>query len=272
MKIRAGLCHAAVLLSAFFLSAPQAVAQRDPGEWVEKCRRWGGDRRKQHCEVREQTIVATGGTISVDGRQNGGISVKGWDRKEILVRAKIQASGESEADARDLAREISIVTAGGTIHAEGPRTFQRYGWSVSFEIFVPRRTDLELETNNGGIDVKHIHGRLNLSATNGGIALSDIGGDVRGQTTNGGLDVNLDGKRWEGEGLNVMTTNGGIDLTLPSDYSANLETRTTNGGMRIDFPVTVQGRIGKQISAKLGDGGATIRLTTTNGGVTVRRG
>ncbi|HLB54036.1 MAG TPA: hypothetical protein VJK71_02925 [Gemmatimonadales bacterium] len=58
---------------------------------------------------------------------------------------------------------------------------------------------------------------------------------------------------------------------MPSGYSAHLETGTRNGGLAIDSPVTIQGRIGKRITTDLGRGGATIRLMTTNGGVNIRR-
>ena len=40
-----------------------------------------------------------------------------------------------------------------------------------------------------------------------------------------------------------------------------------NGGLNIDFPVTVHGRVDRQISADLGSGGAPIRVRTHNGGV-----
>ena len=51
------------------------------------------------------------------------------------------------------------------------------------------------------------------------------------------------------------------------------ETRTVNGGLRIDFPITVQGELtGRRgLSTTLGAGGPLIRARTTNGGVTVRR-
>lgn len=271
MRNTLGAEHFIAILAALSIASVPAVAQRDSADWVRECREWDDDRRGRHCEVREQTIRA-GGTISVDGHQNGGISVEGWDRNEVLVRAKIQTSGESDADAQALAREVRIETASGNIRADGPRTRGRTHWSVSFELFVPRRSDLSLETVNGGIRLKDVHGRMELSATNGGIALDDVAGDVRGHTTNGGLRVNLNGKRWEGEGLDLSTTNGGIKLSLPNNYSANLETGTTNGGIEIDFPITVQGRLGRRLTTKLGDGGPTIRLITTNGGVVIRRG
>ena len=64
---------------------------------------------------------------------------------------------------------------------------------------------------------------------------------------------------------------GGVTLLVPANYSARLETGTVNGGIDIDFPVTVQGRVGRRLSTTLGEGGPTVRAVTTNGGVRVRR-
>ena len=44
-----------------------------------------------------------------------------------------------------------------------------------------------------------------------------------------------------------------------------------NGRIDLDFPVTVQGRIGRSLRTVLGDGGPRIRATTTNGAVRVVR-
>jgi leucyl aminopeptidase (aminopeptidase T) len=60
-------------------------------------------------------------------------------------------------------------------------------------------------------------------------------------------------------------------MSVPENYSAHLETSTVNGSVNVDFPVTVQGRINKQIALNLGSGGATVRATTTNGGVHLKR-
>ena len=55
------------------------------------------DRKASHCEIKEQTLPASG-AITVDGRSNGGIAIKGWDRHEILVRAKIETSAPTQAE------------------------------------------------------------------------------------------------------------------------------------------------------------------------------
>ena len=142
---------------------------------------------------------------------------------------------------------------------------------MSYEIFVPRRQDVSIETHNGGIVISEVNGKIDFEATNGGVVLRRVGGAVRGSTTNGGLVIELAGDRWDGETLDVSTTNGGVVMTVPENYSAHLETGTVNGGINVDFPVTVQGPINKQLAVNLGSGGATVKATTTNGGVRIRR-
>ena len=110
-----------------------------------------------------------------------------------------------------------------------------------------------------------------METTNGGISIQNLAGDVKGRTTNGGLSVELTGKMWKGDGLDLRSTNGGIDLAIPAKYSAELETGTVNGGIEVDFPITVQGRIGRSLKATLGDGGPRVRVKTTNGGVHIHR-
>ena len=232
---------------------------------------WHSEKLANHCEIKEQTLAASGSTITVDARQNGGVSVKGWERNEILVRARIQTAASSQDEADELAKQIRIETAGMKIFATGPESRRDYHWSVSYEIFVPRLSDLSLESHNGGISIADVHGKLEFSAVNGGVVLKRVGGNVRGGTTNGGLVVELSGERWDGEELDVKTTNGGIVMSVPENYSAHLETGTVNGNLIIDFPVTVEGRITKELAVNLGSGGPTVRAMTTNGGVKVKR-
>ena len=265
------------LLPAFLviLIATPALAQqrsRSAQRWLEDCRdgRFSGDRdRDRYCDVREQTIPSRS-QIRVDGRENGGIDVIGEDRNDILVISKIQAQAESESDAKDIAGKIRI-DVGDDIRAEGPSTRWRSSWSVSYEIHVPRKISLDLRATNGGISIENVDGRLEFETTNGGISLTGVAGDVRGSTSNGGVDVELTGDRWSGQGLDVSTTNGGIEVAIPASYNARLETGTVNGGMDIGFPVTVQGRLNRRLTTQLGSGGPLVRVTTTNGGVTLRR-
>ncbi len=263
----------AVLVAALVLCSGPASAQAvfkslDADPW---CRERETDAdRESRCEVREATWPSLGERLSIDASPNGGIEVVGWDRSEVKVRAKVVAVADSADEAARMAAEVRIDTAG-TIHAEGPPGGRYAHWWVSYQAFVPRRSDVQLESTNGGIRLTDVAGRIAFRTTNGGVSLTRVAGDVQGRTTNGGVEVRLAGSEWQGQGLDIQTTNGGVTLTVPDDYNALLETGTTNGRLRLDFPVTVQGEVKQRVSARLGRGGAPVRVTTTNGGVTVRR-
>ncbi len=269
------LARTLLACAALCLVAPAAFAQSDGSRSSLNCRdqnRSGQDSRGRHCEIKEQTLAATGGTLDVDGARNGGISIRGWERNEILVRSRIQTQADTQAEADNLASQVRVVTAGGRIHAEGPE--QRDGnshWSVSYEIFTPRQSNLSLRTQNGGISISDVSGRISFEAQNGGVALKRIGGNVTGETVNGGLAVELSGSNWEGEGMNVKTTNGGLALIVPENYSAHLEAGTVNGGFIVSPAIAEVARGTKRLSLNLGAGGPNLRIYTTNGGVSINR-
>jgi hypothetical protein len=268
------LLNALPLLAAIALTARPAAAQDwdDAGtDWVRRCERWnGGDDREQVCEERVVRIAAPR-TLEVDGRQNGGVSVRAWDGSGVEIRERIQAWAPTRDEARGVAREIRVHTDGGRIYADGPDAGRRRGYSVSYVIMVPRRTDLRLDTHNGPVSVNGVSGRMELSAVNGPVSLHEVGGDGRARVQNGPLTVALAGQRWSGAGLDAETTNGPVTLSLPRGYAARLTTGTVHGPMEINIPVTVQGRFPRQFTTDIGGGGPPVRVVTTNGPVEVGR-
>ena len=234
------------------------------------CNDGWNDRRASHCEIREDTIGGAN-PLDIDAGPNGGIRIRGWDRGDVLVRSKIVGYGDTSADARRVVSGVRIETTGGRVRADGPSMDRDEHWSVSFDIQVPRTAMLTLNARNGGISIDDFRGTATFRTVNGGVSLSNVGGDLRGETSNGGVTVDLQGDHWDGAGLDVETRNGGVRLTLPANYSAQLETGTTNGRVNIEFPITVTGRLDRHITTTLGAGGSRLRAMTTNGGVTIRR-
>lgn len=229
--------------------------------------RWCSGDRERLCEARE-TILQDRDGIVVDGNDNGGMHIEGWDRDTIRLRAYVSVWAPDDEAAREINDGIQIVTEGRRIYAKGPDHRSRNrGWAVSFHLMVPEASDLDLKTLNGGIEVKGVYGDIRFEAVNGGIRLADLGGDVRGSTVNGGVVVRLAGDRC----LDVDTTNGSVKLQIPEEYSADVETGTVNGSIDLAFPVTIQGKIGRSLRFTLGDGGARVRVRTVNGDVRLMR-
>ena len=258
--------RSSLLLAALVVASAVTAQERtecDDGWWG-----WRGP-NAHLCEVRTLTVPA-GGALSVDAGQNGSIEVTGESRRDVQVRATVHAWAYDEAEAERIASAVNL-RSDGVLRAEGPDQRGRAGWSVDYEVVAPRDIDLTLETHNGSIAVAAVRGDLRLQAENGGIRLDGVAGDVRGRTTNGGVEAELTGRTWEGAGLDLTTTNGAVRLRIPEDYSARLETGTVNGGIDIDFPVTVQGRLGREFSTTLGGGGPLVKAETTNGQVRISR-
>jgi len=256
-----------VMVSA--ISAGPSAQQRTNDDW---CRddNWGSDRAGV-CEVREFTVAATSGVLTVQGA-NGGISVEGEARRDVRILAKVVATAETQARAREIAGEIRLNPTLEQVQADGPRGLgRREGWSVSYRLTAPRGVNLALKTSNGGITVRGMDSKVEFRTSNGGVKLIGVNGDVRGVTSNGGVDVDLEGPSWNGEGLDVETSNGGVKLAIPENYSARLEVSTDNGGLNVDYPGAVQGRSSRDLSVQLGSGGAPIKVKTTNGGVRVSK-
>lgn len=252
----------AVFIAALTLTACGLLAQSPTMSCNEKNR--GKD--SNFCEVRETTIASLP-TLIVDGNQNGGVSIKGANRSDILVRAMVQTHGNSDSEAKGLGSQVIVHTSAGTVKADGPLDS---GWSVSYEIFVPLHTNLNLKTNNGGVSIAGVESSMEFHSVNGGISLKDVGGSVKGETVNGGVSFNMTNTRLTGQGIDVQTQNGGISMKVPERLSAQLDVATVNGGMNVKLPNAVpQSKGDHRLNMTLGSGGPTIRIRTHNGGISV---
>lgn len=227
------------------------------------------ERQKSFCETRDLTMNApTGQALTIDGGNNGGITVRGWDGPDVRIRAKIQSWGASEQEAQAQAKAILITTADGNLRAGAPSSMQH--GAVSFEVFVPRRTALALRTHNGGISLTGLQGTINFYAQNGGVSLAELGGQVTGKTINGGLSIKLSGQKWAGSGLDVATINGGIAWQIPANYSAQLFTSTNGGSIKTTLPMSESKGQYHEVKTTLGSGGQALKAITNNGSVTIK--
>jgi len=230
--------------------------------------------KEKVCELRRATVPLVNGQIIVSAK-NGGIEVIGEDRQNVALEARVVVQVSSAEQAQSLLKEIKILTDG-SIRADGPSSGLFSGlfgnsWYVNFRLHVPRHLAAQLHSENGGIDISNIDGDISANTTNGGLNLRDLGGNVHATTVNGGVDIALSGRQWNGEGLFAKSTNGGVTVNAPGHYSAHLIAATVNGGVSVGFPIKIQGSIKNRIDTEIGQGGPTIQVETTNGGVNIDR-
>jgi hypothetical protein len=224
----------------------------------------------RHCEIREQTVPSVG-RLNLDATPNGSATVKGWLRSDTLVRARIEGSADTEAAAASIASQVSIDSSGGQVRAMGPQSANNSWWSVSYEIFVPQTTDLNLNTHNGAITISDVRGQIHFDVKNGDVHLKRVAGDVSGATVNGAIQVELAGAIYDGRQLEVSTRNGAVTVAMPNYYSAHVQAETSSGGIQSDFPLTVTGNLRpRRLDTNLGSGGPLIHISTVNGQVRLK--
>jgi hypothetical protein len=195
--------------------------------------------------------------LDVEGSRNGGVSIKGWDQPDILVRACKLAAAETKEQAQALLDQLIISTDNGKVRSAIPSkelAGGRQSWVVQFRIYVPRDLAVEASAHNGGLSFANLTGKITgrsqnggislvksgsagevaeLYAVNGGISLDDVEGNAHVQTDNGGISLS------GGKGaIKLQSKNGGITIRLTEGQwsGETLEAHSDNGGLTLEAP------------------------------------
>lgn len=131
---------------------------------------------------------------------------------------------------------------------------------------------VRVSTGNGDVDVRDAKAAVRVSTGNGRVIVATSEGPVDARTGNGDIDVQMSAVRSAAD-MGFHTGSGTVRVTLPASYNGDLEASTGNGDIRSDFDLKVQGRVSpRRVHATIGSGGPTLRLTTGNGRVELRKG
>ena len=227
------------------------------------------------------------------GLVTGSITVVGRDIKDVMVEVSGSfGHGRPFPDeARGLHRVlpsqplISIEEQNNRVEIVSPMGNRM----AHLEIQVPRKTNLELSTVNGGnIEVQSVEGELELGNVNGTIELMDVSGAVVAHTVNGRVIATVS-RVTPDKPMAFTSLNGVVDVTLPTAIKANIKLRTDNGTAFTDFELKMLPQTGaiedthksggryrinvnKMIYGSVNGGGPDIEMRTFNGNIYLRKG
>src|SRR5262249_36838889 len=114
---------------------------------------------------------------------------------------------------------------------------------------------------------------LDVNNSTGAIRIDAVGGDVTAVTQTGEVSAGV-GRVAAQRSVDLTATTGSVRLTIGAGSDARVEAKTTIGDVSSDFDSIVSERrnvVGASASGKLGNGSASIRLTTTTGAISLRR-
>ena len=248
----------------------------------------------------------------------GGVTVTGANQNTVDVRIdrEVTRAGGPEA-ARLLKEEHVLLKQTGTgiaITSEEVRSLRHHsfwGWLTSpnvdahYDITVPKRFDISVDTSGGGIKLALLQGNARVKTQGGGLDFVDMDGKVNGQTQGGGIHamscqnellVETQGggisiERFSGPRVRATTEGGGISADfadapaadselrteggsvtawLPGDAALTLDAHTEGGSVKTDFPVQIEGRFeGDRLKGPIHGGGPLLKLVTEGGNIQV---
>ena len=219
----------------------------------------------------------------------GGMYVNGWDRNEYSVRT-CKAVPDDDPNAAATLGEITTTNANGQLSVNSPSGRE---WVANLIIMVPRLSKMDLQTQNSPMQLRDLAGNIRLSATNGPVSLRNVGGVVETTTTNGPISligasgdhrvranngpvhVILSGSRWDGPGLEVTTENGPLSLSVPDTYGSGIRIQASEHSpvsCRAAACAGARRTVSSPTVIELGNGDQIVRLSTSNGPLSIQQG
>jgi len=196
----------------------------------------------EYSEQQDWTLDAAGVSLIKTQTDNGSILLRGSDQDQVTVHAwkKVRAPSV-DANLRTANGSIKVHEIDGAVEAV---------------------------SSNGAIELQGGAGNVNLRTSNGAVQLQDATGHIHVETSNGRIAASV-GQLEEGI---FTTTNGAIRMTLPADFSGQLDARTSHGRVHSELPVSgVEGARKNHLVGQIGEGGeTTIELRTLNGSIHVK--
>lgn len=194
----------------------------------------------------------------------GTIVVQAWERDEIKLAADMDSS---------LARVVPEVTADSIeINVLRDNRGKDDTGEVSFKIFVPMNSTVDIETRRGNITVRDVQGasvRAHIY-TSGDIELTGIRASrVMAESVSG--DIFFDGELLGGGEYQFKTYKGNINIRIPTDSDFRLvatapSSRSITLGSFSNAGLSFNGG-GRQVSGSVGAGSASLNINNYQGAI-----
>src|SRR2546429_698683 len=173
---------------------------------------------------------------------NGGITVKAYDGKEVIVEARARNHERESARSESNMRRITVSSTGLSVEAENNEVHistDSFARPIDLTISVPVHTSLKLSAvNDGNIVVTGVDGELDVNDVNGSVTLNNVSGSAVAHALNGRLLATF--THVNQKPMAFSSLNGEIDVTFPPDLKANLTLKSDRAEIFTDFDVQMQ--------------------------------
>jgi DUF4097 and DUF4098 domain-containing protein YvlB len=228
---------------------------------------------------------------------NGGMTIKAYEGKEVLVEARIRPEEPSRREMSDKKKmglqRLAIVSTGLTVEEEDNEmriSAETMNRTVDLTIQVPKRISLKVSClNDGDIKIDGVSGEIEVNNQNGAITITNVSGSVVAYAHNDDITVSF-AKVEPDKAMSFVSWNGDVDVTFPPEVRAKAKMKTRNGEVYSDFDVKLEAsasrveedgrkeggkyklKVEKAVYGLINGGGPEMQFSTYNGDIYIRKG
>ncbi|HEV7389640.1 MAG TPA: M56 family metallopeptidase [Gemmatimonadaceae bacterium] len=197
------------------VAAPQLSAGQPGSKGVEKPVNTNGEKAVNTYQDADSTFqlsapVRSGGTLELDLKTGGAVTISSWDRAEVQVRAALR--GRSWRETRVSLRPYD---GGATLESNFAKWSNNQSSSHQFIIQVPRSFNVRIKSAGGSVSISNVAGNFRGNTGGGEITVKNANGDIDLRTGGGEVNVsdsNLNGTVATGGGLiKIVRVNGSLN-------------------------------------------------------------
>jgi DUF4097 and DUF4098 domain-containing protein YvlB len=212
--------------------------------------------------VEKSFPVGGGGKLVIDLETGGSVTVTGSGRSEVHVVASLRDYDPGVVD-------FAMSSSGSTVNITTKlrRRSHRESFSYEFEIQVPDRFDVSIDSMGGSLTIQEVEGRFTGETMGGDLRLHSVRGQVNLTTMGGTVEVQdafIDGS--------ISTMGGSLSLV---EVEGDLTAKTMGGNIRLDavsgevHAETMGGNVEQTRSGRGRDSDGPVRLKTMGGQIKV---
>ena len=232
--------------------------------------------------VEEIRDLDRNGSVTIENLA-GTIVVKGWDRGEVKVDARLgRGAEELEIDSDGDSIDIEVVLRSGrNINVEG----------TDLDIWVPHGVELSIETVNCDVDIEDLTGAVEVESVSGHIRISGDLEEIDVESVSARIEieassslrdlsvdtvsskVTVEGDFHRSGDYELETVSGTLELRIPADLCADFEVETFSGDIKNELGPrarkTSQYVPSQELSFSTCSGGASFSLSSFSGTVRI---
>ncbi len=223
------------------------------------------------------TIEMSSSEVKIEGHNSDEVVIQTTSAMEVVPeRAKgLKPIYYNAVDNSGIG--LAVTTEGGGLKIE-----KATRKAMKYTVKLPKKVALLYNQTNwqGGSDItiSNMEGDLEIKTNNSGINLVNVMGPVVANSISGEIKVAFSGLSQE-KPTAISTVSGVIDITMPAVTKSNLKLRSINGEMYTDFDLGIKNTkdglsrvgTGNNIESAINGGGVEMVLHTVSSDIYIRK-